>query len=327
VTEILLRELSEAPPPGEWVLWGRPDELERFRFSGAIAQRSSSDPRRLFGQAEAVHVPRGDVVVYMHQIRPFRPGRSVTFILDTIPLRHGGSRLARLAKRAFFQGAAALSHRIVTISEFSKASIVRDLRVRDDTVAVVSLPVDTGRAHAVAQLRAQRPRQDVLLYVGRFDRHKNLERLCRAFAASRFAERGGKLLLVGGWAGETEAMDAWVRASGLPSIEVRPQCSEEELDVFMATSRALILPSLEEGYGLPAFEAAASGLPVAVSRAGAMEELTSDEAVFFDPLDVVDMTAAIDEATERRPRPPITARRAGLRHVVLDSIAHVLTRR
>ena len=68
-------------------------------------------------------------------------------------------------------------------------------------------------------------------------------------------------------------------------IEVRGFLSEPELDRLLATSRALIQPSLEEGYGLPAVEAAAAGLQVAASRTGFAPEIPVDLVTFLDPRD------------------------------------------
>jgi glycosyltransferase involved in cell wall biosynthesis len=86
---------------------------------------------------------------------------------------------------------------------------------------------------------------------------------------------------------------------------VRGECSEEELDRLLARSRALVLPSLEEGFGLPPYEAVASGLPVAVSRTGALTELPASHASLFDPLDEDGMAAAIDEAVARPATGPV----------------------
>ena len=88
----------------------------------------------------------------------------------------------------------------------------------------------------------------------------------------------------------------WVVARGLSGVEVRPACSEEELDHLMVTSAVLVAPSVVEGYGLPAFEAASIGLPVAISRTGAMGDLPDDVAEFLDPLDEGSIAGAIDRA-------------------------------
>ncbi len=177
----------------------------------------------------------------------------------------------------------------------------------------MTIPHDADRAARIAALRTELGQEERLLYLGRFAPHKNLERLARAFAASGYAARGGTLELVGGWADETERMRRWIAASGIAGVEARAAVDEPELDRLLATSRALVLPSLEEGFGLPAFEAAASGLPVAASRTGALETLRPEDAVLFDPLDEDALRAALDEAAGAgASHAPWPARRRGL---------------
>jgi glycosyltransferase involved in cell wall biosynthesis len=122
------------------------------------------------------------------------------------------------------------------------------------------------------------------------------------FSQTAFAQSGGRLELVGGWPGEVERLRARVG----PGVELRGTCSEEELDHLLATSRALVLPSLEEGFGLPAYEAVASGLPVAVSRTGALAELPAGRASVFAPVDEAGLAAAIDEAAAREASGPVS---------------------
>jgi glycosyltransferase involved in cell wall biosynthesis len=304
VTELLLQEFRETPPPGHWVLWGRRDLIEPLRFAGADISATSADPLSFIGQRSIAAIPKGDVVIYMHQIRPLRPGASVTLIHDTIPLRYGGGRFSRALKRGFLVLAGRLSNHVLTDSPASRDSIHRDLLVPLDRITIVRFPIDYERAQRIWNLRQTVEQRETVIYVGRFDRHKNLERLCEAFSRSAFAAGGGRLLLVGGWEGEVEPLQRWVRDAGIGATEVRGKCSEQELDHLLASSKALIMPSLEEGYGLPAFEAAASGLPVAVSKTGAMTTLPDALAVQFDAKDVEAIQRAIDEVTARMPRDP-----------------------
>ena len=325
VTELLLAELRRAPPPGSWTLWGSPARVEPLAFAGARIAPFEGDPHAFFGQRALLRVPRGDVVLYLHQIRPLRPGRSVTVIHDTIPLRYGGSRALRLVKHAFFFAAARLSAHVLTDSELSKEAIVRDLRVPARRISVMRFPVDAARARRVADARAAAGQRDVLLYVGRFDTHKNLHRLCEAFAMTKFAAGGGQLELVGGGTPEVRALTDWLCDAGIERVRVRGTCSETELDHLLATSRALIAPALEEGYGLPAFEAVASGLPVAASRTGAMPELGA-AAEFFDPARTEEITAAIDKATARKAGPAVSISDDGVREPVLRALAAALAK-
>jgi glycosyltransferase involved in cell wall biosynthesis len=324
VTELLLHALRADPPPGSWRLWGRPSRIEPLAFAGATIASWDGDPRALAGQRDATRVPRGDVVLYAHQIRPLRPGRSVTVIHDTIPLRHGGSAASRRAKRAFLTAAARLSDHVLTVSEFSRTCLERDLGVPRERISVMTFPPDHARAARIGALRDELGQEDRLLYLGRFAPHKNLERLARAFTATRFAARGGRLVLVGGWNDETERQRAWLAAARIEGVEARPSCDEAKVDRLLATSRALVLPSLEEGFGLPAFEAAACGLPVAASRTGAMTTLSPDDAVLFDPLDEAALRDALDEALARPARPPWPRQEPAFAGVVLDALDRVL---
>jgi glycosyltransferase involved in cell wall biosynthesis len=324
VTELVLTGLRQAPPSGRWLLWGDPDRVIDLAFAGADVVPWRGDPTRLFGQADLPRVPRGDVVVYLHQVRPLRPGRSVTVIHDTIPLRFDGNRAVRGLKRLFLRSVARLSDAIVTVSPASRDAIVRDLQVRSSRVRVTSLGIDADRVGRIRAMRARSERADVVVFVGRFAAHKNLRRLCRAFVTTRFAAAGGRLVLVGGSRSEAEEMAAWARGEGLPGVDVRGACPEDELDLLLATCRALVQPSLEEGYGLPAVEAAAAGVQVAASRTGAAPTIPSDRVSFMDPLDEASIAAAIDAAVARPDAEVAWAPRVTVAPDILAAVRRVL---
>jgi glycosyltransferase involved in cell wall biosynthesis len=233
----------------------------------------------------------------MHQIRPFRPGPSVTLIHDTISLRYGGGRATRLLKRAFVLASARMSTRILTVSHYARRSIERDLGVDGGKISVVAYPVDEEHAERVRALRARLAPRDVALYVGAFARHKNLERLIDAFGSTRFAATGGRLHLVGEESARAEALRA--RAAGDDRIAVEGPCSQQRLEELYATARLLVLPSLEEGFGLPAWEAVCCGLPVAASDTSSLPEATRGLAHTFPPTSVEALAAAIDRAAQQ----------------------------
>jgi glycosyltransferase involved in cell wall biosynthesis len=299
VTELLLADLRAVPPPGTWRLWGDPERVGRFVFRGASIVPWRGDPKRWFGQADLLRVPRNDVAVYVHQIRPFRPGRAIQFVHDTIPIRMEHRRAVRFVRRLFFGLACRMSSRIVTVSAGSKDSIIRDLSVPGSKIAVVSLAVDAARVDRIRAQRRAGTRRDEVVFLGRFAEHKNLYRLCRAFQATEIHRRGGRLLLVGGTHDEVTSMSAWVASRQITGVEVRGVCSDVELDEILAACRALVQPSLAEGYGLPAVEAAAAGVQVAASRAGFAPELPAELVTFLDPLDEKSIADAIDAAVAR----------------------------
>jgi glycosyltransferase involved in cell wall biosynthesis len=61
-----------------------------------------------------------------------------------------------------------------------------------------------------------------------------------------------------------------------------------------SAARRLVLPSLDEGFGVPAAEAMACGTPVAASNRGALPEVVGDAGLLFDPLDERAMATAVE---------------------------------
>ena len=112
-----------------------------------------------------------------------------------------------------------------------------------------------------------------VLMVGTIQPRKNIVTACRAFSQSKFA-REGRLLLVGslGFSG--------VRDSVLARL--------------FQQAEFVLVPSLDEGFGLSALESMSCATPVIAANAGALPELVGDGALLVDPEVTEDITAAID---------------------------------
>lgn len=325
VTEMLLDELRRLRPNGTWRLWGDPKRLSAHLFPGASIAPENGHPTRWFGQAAVLRVPANNVAVYLHQVRPLCPGSSITFVLDTIPIRFARGRLERAAKRVFLRVACMLSARIITISDWSRDSIVRDLGVPPSKLIVTVLAVDPVRIARIRALRASLPRADYILFIGRFAEHKNLPRLCRAFQLTAFHRDGGRLVLVGGSRAEVKDLSAFADREGLTRVDVRGPCTEADLDRLLATCRALVQPSLEEGFGLPAVEAAAVGVQVAATRTGCAPEIPTEQIAFMDPLDEDSMASAIDDVVGRPDSAAIRMASSTLAQDVIATLREVIT--
>ena len=303
-TELLLRALALTGSPYRWVLWG-PPQLARWTFPGVELVTTAVDPRTWNGQRQWFDVPEGDLTVYLHQQRPLRRTPAVTLVYDTIPLHFTANPLVRLSKELFLRRVGTISDRILTLSEYSRSCIERELRVPPGRISVLGLPADAELAERVLALRNRLPRADVALYVGRFTAHKNLSRLVDAFGRTAFAAGGGRLLLVGGTAAELAELAGGLSPAQRGAVELRRTCSQEELERLIATCLFVVQPSLEEGFGLPTWEAQTCGVPVCVSDGGSLPETTLGFVRPFPATSTEAMSTALDacaaEATELRP--------------------------
>ncbi|HVF53254.1 MAG TPA: glycosyltransferase [Actinomycetota bacterium] len=294
MTELLLRGLSKVRPEG-WIIWGS-DVPDALVWPGARKVPHVHSPRALSGQRDITKVPPNDLAIYMHQIRPLRAGRSIQVIYDTIPLHFGEGGYRRWMKMRFNRAVARLSTKVVTFSEFSRGRIATDLKVSDEDIAVLPTPIDHELAARVRRARLDLAPEMVGFFVGRFAPHKNLERLVRGFRETAFAADGGRLMIVGGTPEEVDALTAFVSTAKVPNVEVKGAISQERLEALYATARFVVMPSLEEGIGLPAWEAMSCGLAVCCSRGGSLPEITKGATETFDPYSEVELGAAIDRA-------------------------------
>jgi glycosyltransferase involved in cell wall biosynthesis len=134
-----------------------------------------------------------------------------------------------------------------------------------------------------------------VLFVGTPEPRKNLARLVSAMRILR--ERGHSESLVviggGGWGDEI--------AAG-PGIRKTGRITDEQLHAFYANATCLALPSLHEGFGLPALEAMAAGTPVVAARSGALPEVTGGAAILVDPLSDSAIADGIERAIAERAR-------------------------
>ena len=150
------------------------------------------------------------------------------------------------------------------------------------------LDLDSGEVHAVqARLGIHRP---FVLYTGGSDGRKNLNRLIEAYAALPGPTRSQHQLVLAGKMPEDNlsAMRILSAKLGLKPDEVvwTGYVSDEEMVRLYNACRCFILPSIHEGFGLPALEALKCGALVIGSNTSSIPEVIGYSDALFDPFDV-----------------------------------------
>ena len=188
---------------------------------------------------------------------------------------------ARVARRVAVPGS------LITVSESSGRDICRDFRVPPDRVRIIPLGVDT---------RVFRPRQAArvpgrILAVASADSAiKGLATLLRA-VGKLATDRDVHLVIVGKPAPATERLAA--QLSLADRVTFTHGLDDEAFSALLASAETAVVPSLYEGFSLPAVEHMASGTPLVASRTGALPEVTGDAAVLVTPGDDEELAAVL----------------------------------
>ena len=209
--------------------------------------------------------------------------------------------LSRLTKRrwyAFVRMQGRVAHRvsvrgpILTVSQSSRRDIIKDFGAVPDSVKVIPLGVDTRLFHP-----RPGPREPVLIVaVASADTPmKCVTTLLRAFRAliDGPGAPAARLVVVskpipGG------PTDRLAGELGLGDrLRFRHGMRHEELAELLASASIAVVPSLYEGFSLPAVEHMASGTPLVASRTGALPEVTGEAAVLVEPGSPDELTAVL----------------------------------
>jgi glycosyltransferase involved in cell wall biosynthesis len=141
----------------------------------------------------------------------------------------------------------------------------------------------------------------LIVYVGGFGPHKNLESLLAVFAqlSIRNEFRDVVLVLVGEYSKEVfhsayETLKSKVHELGISNrVIFTGYLADEHLVILLNLATVLVLPSLIEGFGLPAIEAAACGCPVIATSASPLASLLGLGALYIDPKKPQELESAL----------------------------------
>jgi glycosyltransferase involved in cell wall biosynthesis len=203
----------------------------------------------------------------------------------------------RERKTKVYRDIAERARLLLFVSGYSRDRFLAHIPVPPERVRVVPEGVDPGfgrvPTEVAAEVRARlRLPPAYLLFVGQIAARKNPVRVLEAVA--RLPAGAPPLLLAGGSKGAAaEVRGAHERLRLGDRARFLGHVAEGDLPALYAGARALVFPSLDEGFGLPVLEAFACGTPVLASTAGALPETSGGAALLVDPLSVDAIAAGI----------------------------------
>ncbi len=178
---------------------------------------------------------------------------------------------------------------IITITQFSKLRLQELPPFKSIPIKVVYQASGLSESLALTDLKSN-PQAAYFLHVGVLEKRKNLSLLIQAFDKLTKMEgyESHRLVLVG-QRGPRETLDDYdhlvelVTTLGLTDkVDFTGYISQEQLASYFQHALGYVFPSTNEGFGLPVLEAFSFGLPVIISRQGALMEVAGDAALILE---------------------------------------------
>lgn len=254
----------------------------------------------------------------------------------TLPTRR--ARIYWSAKRRL---ALRRATRLFTVSQAARTALVERFGLQEDRVAVVpEAPAPPFRPRAGSEVEIALAglglrMESYFLFAGGISPHKNLETLLAAYSKlCQSRDAVPPLVLVGDLEDESylssaERVRRQIATLGLAErVRLPGFVSDETLACLYTGATCVVLPSLAEGFGLPAVEAAACGAPLVLSCLPAHREMLDGAALFVQPTDVDGFSAALGRVLDDPSERDVLARRAyqAVAHLTWDAAADAVRR-
>jgi glycosyltransferase involved in cell wall biosynthesis len=237
---------------------------------------------------------------------------TVVGLHDTTPESHPDLIFATRRERLFWRAKQAVALRLAAgvfaVSASARDAVAQEIGLDPTRIPVVGEapdPVFSPRTLDEVQRATTaiglRPEEGYVVYAAGLSPHKNVETLLEAIATLK-----RPLRVVGGgdvdgdpYLSAGDSIRARIRALGLDARVLLPGfVPDDQLAALYSGAVGAVVPSLSEGFGLPAVEAAACGAAVVLSDLPAHRETLGDAALFFAPRDVSGLAQALERLCE-----------------------------
>jgi len=252
--------------------------------------------------ATLLHCPHYDIPV-LYSRRMSVTIHDVTHLLDPF---FRNTLKSRVFAKSLLKLAVAKARRIITISQYSKRMILEHLGGSESKISVIhryASPIFSPMPQPEAKEIVCRDLdlcRDYFLFVGSPKPHKNLPVMFEAFAQLRSSQRREiELAIVGKDEKNQPALRELALRLGIDQrVRWIDSVSDELLRACYSAAQATILPSRQEGFGLPVIESMACGTPVICADAASLPEVAGGCSLLFDPSSAEDCSVQMSKIIE-----------------------------
>jgi glycosyltransferase involved in cell wall biosynthesis len=179
--------------------------------------------------------------------------------------------------------------KIVSVSAFTKQDIIQQYQTTAEKIDVVHNGVSTDfkpltQSQKEGNILKFSNAKPYFVCISAIHPRKNIITLLKAFENYRQKENGSyQLVIIGrkGWK-NIQLENYYEQMKSKDDVIFTGKLNDQDLIHMLASAKALIYPSIFEGFGLPVLEAMACGVPVLTSAKTAMQEIAQDAAFYFN---------------------------------------------
>lgn len=228
---------------------------------------------------------------YLRKEKPIKSKRLVITVHDMIHEKFPESFPAHDEIATLKREAVKAADHVICISENTRIDVIQLLGVPYDRTSVIHHGVPEIVAGALPRNLQDKP---FILFVGQRGGYKNFNRLLCAWAASKSLSKDFILITFGGHGFSEEEKLLIQQLKIVPHSVVHLRGDDLLLSTLYSHAVAFIYPSLYEGFGMPLLEAMVHGCPVLCSNTSSMPEVAGVAALYFDPLNIEEISNAIE---------------------------------
>lgn len=252
--------------------------------------------------------PRADIYIFNGQVAPilFAPKNFVVLVYDFAHKYFSTNLWMKKFKNYLMdfsiQLASKRAKRIISISQATKDEMVKFYKTDANKIEVMYLGIN--RICDLPQTKIEQSADDFFFFIGTIKERKNVLNIVKAFILFKKenSQYKHKLFLSGKYNAQSpyiqNILNIIKEAGQQDNIIFLGHVSDQEVSFLYHQARALVFPSLLEGFGFPILEAMSCGVPVITSDISSLAEIANNAALTVDPYDVQQITQAMQRLVD-----------------------------